>query len=330
MRKTGEIVRVHDALLSGFRSDPPSVGVWFSPQTYYLHWAEERHGYTAQAGALGVARALTRRNLPYRFVEEEHLDALEGLRMLFLPRALVVDAVAAGALSEFVRNGGMLVTESECGAFGSNGIYREPDERFLAALTGVREVGRRNLAGHSITVKAGGKTRKVPAKQWLTPFEGGRGTVLARSDGGPVGLEVAVGKGRVVLFGTYLCDAYFEGASGKKKEYAGLTGNFEALVEFLARRAGVWPAAVVAGAGKSAKAMVHVRAGRSGGRRVVFVFSTEAGRPLVLRFPAKFLPAGMQDLLKGKPVPVHSSAKGQTCRLASSDWGIWVLAGPPD
>jgi beta-galactosidase len=328
MRKTGEIVRANDALLSGFRPDPPSVGVWFSPQSYYLHWAEERHGYTPQAGVLGVARALTRRNLPYRIVEEEHRDALEGLRLLFLPRTLVVDDEAAQAPSEFVRKGGALVTESECGAFVSNGIYREPEERFLAALTGVREIGRRNLSGHSLAVRIAGKTLQAPAKQWLTPFEKGKGRGWARSEDGPTALDVAVGKGGAVMFGTYLGDAYFEGSSKRKKEYAALAGNFETVVENLARRAGVAPTATVAGGPKPRGTTVLVRCGRSGTRRVFSVFSTEPGRGVNLRFAEGDLPAGTRDILTGKPIAIRRLAAGTTCALPASEWGIWVLAGP--
>ena len=63
----------------------PQVGVLFSPQTYYLHWAQEGSAQRVSSALQGYARALVRSSIPYLVVEEEHLDVLDGLKVLFLP-----------------------------------------------------------------------------------------------------------------------------------------------------------------------------------------------------------------------------------------------------
>ena len=92
--------------------------------------------------------------------------------------------------------------ESEVGSFDGAGLYRYPEDRFIAELTGIREIGRRLLDGKTVRLKLGDQAYDLPAAQWLTPLvtEGGE-TLLA---------EAALGKGRVILCGTYLGDAYLQ------------------------------------------------------------------------------------------------------------------------
>ena len=48
MRRTGHILRDHADLLYRYRPDPAQVGILFSPQSYYLTWAQEGTGKLAQ------------------------------------------------------------------------------------------------------------------------------------------------------------------------------------------------------------------------------------------------------------------------------------------
>ena len=79
-----------------------------------------------------------RRSIPYQVIEENHLEALAGLKVLFMPRAVVVEDATADRLIRFVEDGGTLVCELECGALDAQGLYRYPGERFIAALPGRR------------------------------------------------------------------------------------------------------------------------------------------------------------------------------------------------
>jgi beta-galactosidase len=325
MRKTGSILSDHAQLLDGYRPDPAQVGIFFSPQSYYLHWAQEGRGSLAQRAVQGYARALIKANIPYTIVEEEHLEALEGLRVLFLPRVLVVDEAVATALEDFVRDGGVLVAESECGAYGSNGLYRYPADRFLAQLTGVREVGRRTLPGSSVTVTLDGQSLSLPAAQWLTPLHAGRGAVLASNSDGPLAIELGVGQGKVLMCGAYLGDAYYAGSALEDPEYAPYCRDFEAFVARVARRSGVEPAAEVLSATPDRAGAVHVKMGRCGDQRVVFVFFHDRCASVRLRFPLGTFRTRARDLISGEPVAQIAASRGEEYYLECPEWGVMLL-----
>jgi beta-galactosidase len=325
MRKTGGILQKHAELLEHYRPDPTQVGILFSPQSYYLCWAQEGTGALAQHAIQGYARALIRANIPYTIVEEEHLDALDGLKVLFLPRVLVVDEAVAEALNGFVRRGGVLVAESECGAYGSNGLYRYPEDRFLAQLTGVREVGRRALPGSSVALTLDGQAFDLPAAQWLTPLHAGRGSVLASNDDGPLAIDLAVGEGRVLMCGAYMGDAYYAGSFLGNPEYAPHCRDFEAFVAQVARRAGAQPAGEVLGATPDDMGAVHVKMGRSGDRRVVFVFFSDQCASVRLRFPAGTFRARARDIISGESVPMIPASRGEEYHLDCPEWGVMAL-----
>ena len=318
MRVTGGLLEQHRALLAGYRPDAPEVGILFSPQSYYLTWAEEGNANRATSALVGYARALTRKSIPYRFVEEEHLDDLDGLRILFLPRAIVVDEPTERALAKFVERGGTLVTESECGAFDSQGLYRYPADRFTARLAGVRELGRRKVPGAgTLRASVAGRELALGATQWLTPWQRGKGTVLADGPEGPVILDVPVGKGRLVLCGAYLGDAY----------QASWTAGFEDLLALLVAGAGVRPEVRVLAPLPRRDAFVYIKSGTSAGKRVVFVFFPEGGDAVRIGLPPGALPSGrLVELTLGADVAVSDSPDGPSCTVRPTPHGFAVLA----
>jgi beta-galactosidase len=325
LRKTGALLQQHEQLLGGYKPDAADAGVFFSPQSYYQNWAYNGTAIACQDAIQGYARALVRANIPYTVVEEEHLDALAGVKVLFLPRTHVVDNTTADRLAGWVQRGGTLVCESECGAFAGNGIYRYPHERFLARLTGVAEVGRRALNAPSVTVTLSGRTFTLPAKQWLTPYAVGKGAPLAQSTDGPVVVDVLVGKGRVLLCGAYLGDAYFDGSSRKNTTFAPFCDDFEQWLATLTRSAGVVPPVELVQPTGAGHANVRVRVGSSRGKRVVFVFLEDASSA-TLRFGASFFAGAVTDVISGAPVALHTAAGGQECKVAAGEWGVVLLA----
>ncbi|HNX27610.1 MAG TPA: beta-galactosidase, partial [Phycisphaerae bacterium] len=166
MCKTGGILKDNATLFEHYKPFAGEVGIFFSPKSYYLCWGQEGNSLRMINAMMGYARSLVRNSIPYRFVEEEHLEELAGLKILFMPRTLVLDAKAEEAIGQFVRNGGTLVCESECGAFNSAGIYRYPEDRFVSTLTGISELDRRSLLKESISVDVNGSKLELPANQW--------------------------------------------------------------------------------------------------------------------------------------------------------------------
>ena len=353
MRRTGAILKEHAGILGSYSIDTPRVGILFSPQSYYLSWAQDGHARPAMNAVKGYARACIRKNIPYRLEEEDRLDEIEKLKLLFMPRTLVLDERQAELIGGFVKKGGTLLCESECGAFGRNGIYRYPEDRFLSDFAGLEEAGRYSLESEVLPVAIDGETLDLAVNQWLTPFRAEKGNVWAHYRDGALILDVSVGEGRIIACGAYFGDAYWdlagrsapENGPGPEKTQvvshpAGdAPRNFERFVELVAQKAGVIPPVTVVNvpASKSRapeEKLVHVKLGRSetpggGSRRIVFVFCEDESMSAVLRFAGGIFPEDgeLTDLITGNPLPADRTFEGLEVAVPPSEWGVTVIAG---
>jgi beta-galactosidase len=272
------------------------VGVLFSPQSYYLHWSQEETADKAKQALLGYCRALVRKGIPYRVIEEEHLEELSEIKVLFLPRMMVATAKIEAALIAFVEGGGTLVCESECGAFDPIGIYRYPQERFTAKLTGVKEIGRRNLLEKQVEVSYGGRKFPLHLTQWLTPWENTHGEVLCPHQEGAIITQVPVKAGNVILVGSYLGEAYF------KDWYAGFEDFIAAICNENGSGAEVW----AAGETVRSDSFVYIKSGESQGKKVTFIFYPKETDTVTLQFAPGYLKtASLVDCVSGNVYPVN-------------------------
>jgi beta-galactosidase len=319
-----EVIDRESTFLDDYVPEQPRVGVWFSPRTYYLCWCQDGDANRAMRAVQGVSRVLVRHSIPYTIVEADHTDVLSGLSIVFMPRGLVVDAPQAEALGAWVRDGGTLVVESEAGAFGGNGIYRYPAERFLHEMGGIVEAGRRMLPGDAIPVEldlnGGGATYFLPATQWATPYTNGALTAQA-----------SVGKGRVIAVGLYSAEAYYAGQRAGDTRYQAAAGEYERFVVDLVRSAGCAPAVTVAESAPD-QPLACVRVGTAGNRPLVFVFNEEPGRALTVRFSgeiARSVGDTLRDLISDTSVHVsddHTAAGRRTfVTIPPTEWGVTVL-----
>jgi beta-galactosidase len=315
MQRTGQILETHAGLIDAYRPLDADVGVWFSPQSYYLYWAQDHTAGRARDGVLGYCRGLVRNCIPYRVVEEAHPKGLEGLKVLFMPRSLVTDEPTEKVLEDWVRAGGTLVCESECGAFSPQGIYRYPADRFTARLAGIRELGRRALEKDSIAASTDGLRLRLPVTQWLTPWETGKGSILASDGEGSLIVEVPVGKGKLVLVGSYLGDAYLDRPSR----------DFERFIGHLVEQGGCEKRYEVLSPEPTDDASLYVKVGQSGDRKMVFVFFPSGVRLAQLRFAEGFFDAGAEDLISGKQIQVERVEGGQEIVIPTNEWRICVL-----
>ncbi|NSW52095.1 MAG: beta-galactosidase [Anaerolineae bacterium] len=312
MKVTHETIKAHQDLIGQYRVHTGDAGVLFSPQTYYLHWAEEEHARRAMESLQGYARALVRHSIPYRVLEEEHLEALDEIRILFLPRTLVVSDTLAQRLETFVRAGGTLVCESECGAFDPIGLYRYPEERFTARMSGGKEVGRRSVENSLVMVETAGNAYAMQVSQWLTPWQlEGADVWCAHSDGALVA-EVLVGEGKLVLAGSYLGESYFRTWQP----------GFEQWIKALCQQAGcaqyVWAEDCTIGQ----ISFFYLKVGESMGRKMVFVFFPNDQDHFTLCTAPGFLGKDcLQDLITGEQYPVVDGR----CRLNATPQRMLAL-----
>ena len=318
LRATGKVLGANARLIDGYQPAKPRVGVLFSPQSHYLCWAQEGSARRAVEALKGYARALVRKSIPYTVVEEAHLGALDGLKVLFLPRTIVAGPELGARLAAFVRGGGTLVCESECGAFSPVGIYRYPEERFLKKLAGIEEVGRRTIGG-PFEAAAEGRKFQVEGTQWLTPFRARKARAWAACADGLLAAEVPAGKGRVIMVGTYPGEAYLKG----------FNPGFEDFVELAVERSGWKPEIEVLAPRPTRDAFLYVKSGSSGGKRAVFVFFP-AGQDLArLRFRKGFFGTGaVRDILSGGRCELARGAGGgEELVLSAPASRISVLVG---
>ncbi len=316
MQQTGQLLREYASLLDDYRPARAEIGVLFSPQTHYLHWAQEGTAERAANALQGYCRALVKLSLPYRVIEEEHLDELTGLRLLFMPRTLVVDEATAERIGSWVRDGGTLVCESECGSFGSNGLYRYPEDRFLSKLAGVQEIGRRSLTMSSISAVVEGRHFQLPATQWVTPWEVNRGDVYASDPEGALMARVPVGEGQVLLLGSYHGECYAHAYDG----------GFEALVDWIASQAGVDRAVQILSSEADENRFMYVRWGRSGKTPIIFVFFPEGVASCEIGF--RGLLDGrkaVHDLIAGETHSLRWQANMAVLNLPCPSWRLAVL-----
>jgi len=342
MQVTGRVLEEHRDLLDAYEPATPEVGVLFSPQAYYLCWAQDGNASKAANALQGYCRALSRQSVPYLVVEEEHLDALEGLKILFLPRALVLGDDTVRALEAFAERGGTLVVESECGAFTPEGVYRYADERPFVGLTGVREIGRRTLTSDTVDCDLEGVAVSLGLAQWTTPYDAGQARVLASCVDGPLVVEAPAGKGRIVCCGSYPGEAYC------KSFHPG----FEALVKWAVQSAAqhgghpsaggadvspatpsteAWPTMMgpveIVSPQPDAGSFLYVKHGSSRGRRILFVFFDERHESAELRFPADFFGApSVTDLISKTRYTTVADDQGRTAlQIGKPEWRFAVL-----
>ncbi|HKJ86332.1 MAG TPA: beta-galactosidase [Spirochaetia bacterium] len=318
-RAGGALVQ-YDPLFSAYRLPPAEVGVWFSPRTYFHSWCEDGNAGRPMRAIQGLARVLNRLSIPYTVIEEQHTDPLSQLKVLFMPRGIVVDEPAAVAVAAFVEAGGTLVVESEAGAFGENGIYRYPEQRFLAKHFGIEEVGRRELPADVVPVSlaanatdAGATTYFLPATQWATPYIDGS-----------LCTQKAHGEGRVVALGLYSAEAYYAGQREANAAYVAGAGEYERFVRDLVAGGGVERAARILEA-TTGGPLAHVRIGYAGRTPMVYVITEAESRALTLEVSdvklAAALQGGVIDLLTRRTF----SMRDRQIVLPPSEWGVMIL-----
>jgi len=311
LKQTSEILNKHGKELQAFVPQTPRVGVFFSPWSYYLHWVEEQHGETACSALLGYQRALVKQNIPHMMIEEAHLDCLDDVTVLFMPRTVIVDDPVAEKLRAFVERGGTLVCESDCGSFDSAGIYRYPQDRFLASLTGIADIGRRTLETDSITAEISGKTVRLAVSQWLTPFPRAENAdVWASNTDGTLVQRIPCGKGAVVLCGCYFGENYLASDTPGEKYNQEYAQGFETFIDRIVKDAGICPEIT------TDTPQTLVRAGTSDGKLMIFVIATP-NQTVSLTFTEK-APAMLHDLISGKDM-------SDLTRVHTNQWGVAVL-----
>jgi beta-galactosidase len=271
-------------LLDGYRPDAPEIGVVFSEANHQLDWAQNGNSAGQSWGSVtGWLSLFERVQLPYAIVDGHRPSGLDGIRLLFMPWPLVVPPVMAAAIVEWVRAGGVLVTESELDAFDEQGFYRYPAERPLASALGIRSLGRRILEdGSTVLLGTGTDRAAIPSAVWLEALDASDAEVLGTSaSGDTVATRRQLGAGSVIALGT------FSGLGYARARHEGL----EAFARRTAALAGVTPALTVS---PDDGEILQWRSGLSGRSRLLFLTAdASVGHAIV---------SGGRELLDGQKI----------------------------
>jgi beta-galactosidase len=274
LRQTRRLLNLHAGDLNAYTPDPAEIGVLYDTDNGLLAIVNrEGHSNAATLGLNGCMVALERQRLAFDLLDGRRLSIPDDIRLLLLPAAFCLKADATEAIERFLRRGGWVYCEAGTGTFLENGFFVERAER--RALVGALGIGVRRRRGNRVDAScetvpgAWAKSPRIALKGglWSMALEApGSARVLGRDALGEAMLiEVRVGKGRLIMSGSFPSFAYGE------KAHEG----FEQFIQALVSASGAAPRwRLESDEGLTG---LSVRTGRSGRKRLFFLLN--AGSP---------------------------------------------------
>lgn len=221
----GELARWANVQKDLWRSKPVKgdVGVAFVPEAEVFNFVQQQGSTKHYAeSARGAYQAFFDSNIQADFV---HIDHLREYPLVYLPYAIHLKETSARALEQYVREGGVLVSEALPGYFGDRGKVGTKQPNYgLDALFGAREsyVEFTPDLLETLTLKVQDHT--VGGRYFLQQFELTSGRKAGEfADGSIAAVEHTFGKGRTLLLGSFPGGSYFlNHAAGTRAFFAGL------------------------------------------------------------------------------------------------------------
>ncbi len=320
MRETRKLIDTHHEEIEQYQPDALRVGILFTPENYLLEWAQTGLSREAAGAINGYARALERMQIPYLFVESNHLDVLDGLSVLLMPWSLVLPPHAAKAVEAFIKRGGRVLLEAETDAFDRVGLYRYPDERPFMQALGLRDCGRRFLPdGTVLTARLEGKEVELMPGKFITPLLVSAEDAQVLSEDathGPLIARRQIGAGAAYVVGSFL------GAVYQQRHHPGL----EAFIAHVCADAGLTPDFEVTGDG--GMEALQWRTGLSGGKRLLWVMNGGGDRTVVVQDRSGHLDgvAEVEEWRSGATIPVQDGTVN--ARIGAGTYAIfcWMKA----
>ncbi|HSK08458.1 MAG TPA: beta-galactosidase [Vicinamibacterales bacterium] len=203
---TARVVAENADLILASRPEAAQVAVVFNPLVPLLG-GEQAYGdrRSIHRAVAGYHRMFFERNIPVEFPSARELDAaaLRRFKLVIVPYPILLTAGMAGALEQYVSEGGQLFVEARPGWQDERG-HAEPILPGFGwhEMLGVRET--QVLPVKEIEVRWG--DRRFPGTSFAEHFEQldpAARVVATYEDGRPAAYERAHGKGRALLLGTF-------------------------------------------------------------------------------------------------------------------------------
>ena len=221
-----DVMRKHGAWLKDAQPVQPLTAIMFNPESEVMAYCTEWNSKPYHDTMIGCHQALDGSNLPVHFVHAREVIAggLANYKVLVMPYPVWISRELAGAIREWVANGGTLISEAHfAGRDPSNGFCVEVipglgfDEVFGARQAYYRRIGGTQLGDAPVDVTMtttmdlpflpGGST--LVGHRGMETLEPTTAQVLAvHVDGKPAATINQFGKGRAILLGSFLGGAY--------------------------------------------------------------------------------------------------------------------------
>ena len=187
--------------LRKYRPVKGEIAVAVLPESQiFCHVAEKNAGKYAQA-VRGVYKLFTQAGYQVDFAK---IDQIDGYKMVYLPFPLMIEPVSAGMLAEYVKNGGLMVSEACPAQFGEGGYVQVPTPGCgLAEVFGAHaESGPETVQGDFPRIRWNGREFGCAVHRQILTLDAAE-ALAEYSDGGPAVTVNNYGSGRAVLIGTY-------------------------------------------------------------------------------------------------------------------------------
>jgi beta-galactosidase len=312
------------ALFSAARPRRGRVAILYNRLSYMVGGNTIGPGTIVRNSMIGFYRAMFEKNIPVDFIHVDELASgmASSYRVLFLGTPLMLPGTAANALRDFVRGGGVLISEARPAWNDDRGFANEiiPGAG-LDEVFGVREqelrspdivtfTGDSSLSG-ALRRLAGAEFPGVTFEEHLHPLRPDV-HVLARFAGGDAAVtDAPFGNGRAILLGSFPAAAFEQDPSNKR---AAAT-----LLQALVDSAGVQPEVAI----DAAPGLVEARVLDAGDQRVLIAINhDEAAHTVHLRL-AGDLAARRWNQLDGASI----ASRGGLMEWSAKARDVLVLVG---
>ncbi|HTM24203.1 MAG TPA: beta-galactosidase [Vicinamibacterales bacterium] len=198
------------ALFTRVRPRPAPVAVLYNRLSYMVGGNTVGPGATVRNSMIGFYRAMFERNIAVDFLHvDEIASRASSYRVIYLGTPLMLPRAAAAALKEYVRGGGVLISEARPAWNDDRGFANQTiPGAGLDEVFGVRETELRSPESVVMTDDTGAS---IPGAGFEEHVEAIRDGVraIARFSGGAAAITSATfGRGRAVLIGSFPAAAF--------------------------------------------------------------------------------------------------------------------------
>jgi beta-galactosidase len=198
------------ALFTRARPRPAPVAVLYNRLSYMVGGNTVGPGAAVRNSMIGFYRAMFERNIAVDFIHVDEIAArASSYRAIYLGTPLMLPRAAAAALKEYVRGGGVLISEARPAWNDDRGFANQTiPGAGLDEVFGVRETELRSPDSVVMTDDTGASIPGAGFEEHLEPIRDGV-RALARFPGGATAItSTTFGRGRAILIGSFPAAAF--------------------------------------------------------------------------------------------------------------------------